>query len=184
MTNNPRTDTRVLGSLRSADGVGVVRIEDRYDTDIDDLWSAVTEPERLVRWWGRVEGDLRPGGEFRLFVESAGLDGTGRVEACEPPRRFRVTSRESDESWAAGSPDAPRPFDSVTEVTLTPASDQTILVIEISGPPLDKIAFYGAGWQIHAENLATYLAGHVRGDEQARWEELVPPYQDLAAHIG
>ena len=184
MTDNAGRRTRVLGSLRAAEGAGVVRIEDRYDTDIDDLWSAVTEPERLVRWWGRVEGDLRPGGEFRLFVESAGLDGTGRVEACEPPRRFRVTSRESDESWAAGSPDAPRPFDSVTEVTLTPAGDQTILVIEISGPPLDKIAFYGAGWQIHAENLATYLAGHVRGDEQARWEELVPPYQDLAAHIG
>jgi uncharacterized protein YndB with AHSA1/START domain len=183
MTSNARPDTRVLGSLRSADGVGVVRIEDRYDTDIDDLWSAVTEPERLARWWGRVEGDLRPGGDIRLFVESAGLDSTGHVEACEPPRRFRVTSRESDESWAGSSPDAPPPFDSVTEVTLTPAGDQTILVIEISGMPLDKIAFYGAGWQIHAENLAIYLTGLERGDAGARWEELVPAYQDLAAHI-
>ena len=175
--------TNILGSLRSADGAGVVRIEDRYDTDIDDLWSAVTEPERLVRWWGRVDGDLRPGGEIRLFVESAGLDSTGRVEACEPPRRFRVTSRESDESWAGSSPDAPPPFDSVTEVTLTPDGDQTILVIEISGLPLEKIAFYGAGWQMHAENLAAYLAGQERGDEEARWKELVPPYQDLAARL-
>jgi len=49
--------------------------------------------------------------------------------------------------------------------------------------PLDKIAFYGAGWQIHAENLATYLAGHEHGDTEARWVELVPPYQDLAASI-
>ena len=171
--------TRVLGSLRSAGGAGIVRIEDRYDTDVDDLWSAVTEPERLARWWGRVDGDLRPGGEFRLFVESAGLAGEGRVEECEPPRRFRVRYRESAESWAAGSPDAPRPFDSVTEVTLTPAGDQTVLVIEISGLPLDKVAFYGAGWQIHAENLAAYVAGHQRGDEKARWEELVPAYLDL-----
>jgi uncharacterized protein YndB with AHSA1/START domain len=183
MTNNARADTRVLGSLRSADGAGVVRIEDRYDTDIDDLWSAVTEPERLVRWWGRVEGDLRPGGEIRIFVESAGLDSTGRVEACEPPRRLRVSSRETDESWAGSSPDAPPPFDSVTEVTLTPAGDQTILVIEISGLPLDKIALYGAGWQVHAENLATYVAGHERGDAEARWDALVPAYQDLAAQI-
>jgi uncharacterized protein YndB with AHSA1/START domain len=183
MTNNARTDARVLGSLRSAGGAGVVRIEDRYDTDIDDLWSAVTEPERLVRWWGRVEGDLRPGGEIRLLIESAGLDSTGRVEACEPPRRLRVSSRETDESWAGSPPDAPPPFDSVTEVTLTPAGDQTILVIEISGLPLEKIAFYGAGWQMHAENLATYLAGHERGDAEARWAALVPPYQDLAAHI-
>lgn len=128
---------------------------------------------------GRAEGDRRPGGEIRLFVESAGLDSIGRVEACEPPRWFRVTSRESEESWAAGSPDAPPPFDSVTEVRLTPAGDQTVLVIEISGLPLDKIAFYGAGWQIHAKNLT----GHERGDEEARWAKLVPAYQDLAAHI-
>ena len=32
--------------------------------------------------------------------------------------------------------------------------------------PLDKIAFYGAGWQIHAENLAAYLAGRERGDTE------------------
>lgn len=175
--------TTILGSLRSADGFGVVRVEDRYDTDIDDLWSAVTEPERLVRWWGRVEGDLRPGGEIRLFVESAGLDSTGRVEACEPPRRFRVTSRETDQSWAGSPPDAPPPFDSVTEVTLTPDGDRTILVIEISGLPLEKIAYYGAGWQMHAENLAAYVAGRKCGDEEARWKELVPPYQDLAVRI-
>jgi hypothetical protein len=50
--------------------------------------------------------------------------------------------------------------------------------------PLDKIAFYGAGWQIHAENLAAYLGGRDRGDSEARWDELVPPYQDLAANIG
>jgi uncharacterized protein YndB with AHSA1/START domain len=40
--------------------VGVVRIEDRYATDINDLLSALTDPERLARWHGQVEGDLRP----------------------------------------------------------------------------------------------------------------------------
>jgi hypothetical protein len=84
---------------------------------------------------------------------------------------------------AGSSPDAPPPFDSVIEVTLTPAGEQTILVIEVSGLPWERIAFYGAGWQMHAENLATYLAGHERGDEEARWKALVPPYQDLAAQI-
>ena len=74
----------VLGSLRSADGTGVVRIEDRYDTDIDDLWSALTDPRRLARWYGEVDGDLRLGGQFNLYLESAGLHGVGRVEVCEP----------------------------------------------------------------------------------------------------
>ena len=42
MMSNAAAD-RILGSLQSADGKGIVRIEDRLDTDIDDLWSALTE---------------------------------------------------------------------------------------------------------------------------------------------
>jgi uncharacterized protein YndB with AHSA1/START domain len=182
MTGNAGAGSRILGSLRSADGTGIVRMEDRFDTDIDDLWSALTDPGRLARWYGQVEGDLRPGGQFRLYIESADLEGTGRVEACEPPRRLLVTTRETDESWQKGR-GAP-PYDEAIEATLTAAGDQTVLVIEVRGMPLDKIAFYGAGWQIHAENLAAYLAGRERGDTGVRWDELVPPYQDLAASIG
>ncbi len=49
MTGSASPGTRIVGSLRSADGKGVVRVEDRYDTDIDDLWSALTDPGRLAR---------------------------------------------------------------------------------------------------------------------------------------
>jgi uncharacterized protein YndB with AHSA1/START domain len=178
MTSNTRAGTRILGSLGSAQGKGVVRIEDRYETDIDDQWSAVTDPSRLASWFGQVEGDLHPGGEFRLSVE---WDGNGRVEACEPPRRLRVTWRESDESFRKGR--GVPPFDATVEATLTPEGNQTSLVVEVAGMPLDKIAFYGAGWQIHAENLAVHIAGHERGDTEARWDELVPVYQALAANV-
>jgi uncharacterized protein YndB with AHSA1/START domain len=106
---------------------------------------------------------------------------TGRVEACEPPRRLRVTTRETDESYLPGN--GVPPFDEVIEATLTADGDQTVLVIEVLGMPLDKIAFYGAGWQIHAENLAAYLAGRELADGEARWGELVPSYQSLAAGI-
>jgi uncharacterized protein YndB with AHSA1/START domain len=172
---------RILGSLRSADGVGVVRIEDRYDTDIDDLWAAITDPTRLARWHGRVEGDLRPGGEFRVYVEADDIESTGRVEACEPPRRLLVTTRETDESYRRGQ--GVPPFDASIEATLTADGDQTTLVIEVKGMPVDKIAFYGAGWQIRAESLAAHLAGRESGDVEARWEELVPRYQKLAATV-
>ncbi|HEY7094525.1 MAG TPA: SRPBCC family protein [Ktedonobacterales bacterium] len=182
MTNNRSEGGRILGSLRAADGVGVVRIEDRYDTAIDDLWAALTDPARLARWFGQVEGDLRLGGEFRMYLAADDIESAGRVEACEPPRRLRVTNRETDESFRKGQ-GAP-PFDATIEATLTVDGDQTLLVIEVKGMPLDKIAFYGAGWQIHAENLAAYLAGRERGDTEARWAELVPRYQDLAANIG
>jgi uncharacterized protein YndB with AHSA1/START domain len=182
MTGNSRPGIRILGSLRSADGTGVVRIEDRYHAGVDDLWSALTDPGRLAGWHGQVEGDLRPGGQFRLYLESDDVESTGRVEACEPPRRLLVTTRETDESWRRGG--GAQPFDEAIEATLTADGDQAILVIEVRGLPLDKIAFYGAGWQIHAENLAAFLAGRERGDTEARWDDLVPAYQDLAAGIG
>jgi uncharacterized protein YndB with AHSA1/START domain len=181
MTGNARGGVRILGSLRSTGGTGVVRIEDRYDTDIDDLWSALTDPGRLTRWYGQVEGDLRRDGEFRLHVEDADSDATGRVEACEPPRRLRVTIRETDESYRRGK--GVPPYDAALEATLSAKGEQTMLVIEVHGMPLDVIAFYGAGWQIHAENLAAYLAGNERGDTEARWGELVPSYQELAANL-
>jgi uncharacterized protein YndB with AHSA1/START domain len=171
MTSNAREGRRTLGSLRSADGKGIVRMEERYDTDINDLWSALTEPGRLARWIGEVEGDLRPGGEFRAHFFISGWEGTGRVEACEPPQRLLVQTQE------------PGSHETVIEATLTAEADQTTLVIEVQGMPLDKIAFYGAGWQIHAENLAAHIAGHERGDTEARWDDLVPPYQELAANI-
>src|SRR5258708_10823353 len=129
MASKERGGIRILGRLRSADGRGIARIEDRYDTDIDDLWSALTDPGRLARWYGQVEGDLRPGGEFRIYVESDDWHGNGRVDACEPPRRLLVTTRESEESWQKGR--GARPFDEAIAATLTAAGDQTGLVIQV-----------------------------------------------------
>jgi hypothetical protein len=47
MTSNARGGGRILGSLGSAEGRGIVRMEDRFDTGIDEVWSALTDPSRL-----------------------------------------------------------------------------------------------------------------------------------------
>ena len=173
MTSNATPGTRIVGSLRSAGGRGVVRIEDRYDTDIDDLWSALTDPGRLARWYGQVDGDLRPAGAFRLYVEDAGMHVTGRVEACEPPRQLLLQTMQPDQ-----------PDEHFIEVTLAADGDQTILVWEERGMPPDYLAAYGAGIQVHVEDLAAYLAGRERCDADARWNELLPAYQDLPTDAG
>jgi uncharacterized protein YndB with AHSA1/START domain len=54
-------DASVLGRLHSLDGEGVVRMEDRLDAGIDDLWGALTDPDRLAHWFGEVEGELSQG---------------------------------------------------------------------------------------------------------------------------
>jgi uncharacterized protein YndB with AHSA1/START domain len=173
MSSKDRAGHRILGSLRSADGKGIVRMQDRFDTDIDDLWSALTDPVRLARWLGEVEGDLRLGGEFRARFFSSGWEGTGRVEACEPPRRLLLLTMQP------GQPD-----EHFIEATLTADGDQTILVWEERGMPLDYLAAYGAGIQVHVEDLAAHLAGRERCDADARWNALRPAYQDLAASVG
>jgi uncharacterized protein YndB with AHSA1/START domain len=168
MIGEPRARNRVLGTLRSADGTGVVRVEDRFDTDADDLWEAITDPRRLVRWIGEVDGDLRAGGEFQAHFFASGWKGTGRVEVCDPPRRLRLATAEPGQT-----------DDHFIEVTLAPAGRQTVLVWQESGMPLAQLAAYGAGIQIHVEDLAAHVAGRERADATARWGELLPSYQDL-----
>ena len=73
-----------------------------------------------------------------------------------------------------------QPDEDVIEATLTADGDKTILVWEERGMPLDQIAAYGAGVQIHVEDLAAYLAGRERRDAAARFGELFPTYQELA----
>ena len=173
MTSNERAGARIVGSLRSAGGKGIVRMEDRYDTDVDDLWSALTDPHRLARWLGEVEGELHLGGEFRARFFASGWEGTGRVEVCEPPRHLLVLTKMTGQT-----------DEHAIETTLAADGNQTILVWEERGMPLDQLAAYGAGVQVHVEDLAAHIAGRGRCDADARWGELLPAYQDLAANVG
>ena len=77
-----------------------------------------------------------------------------------------------------------QPDEDVVEVTLAAVGGQTILVWEERGMPLDLLAAYGAGVQVHVEDLAAYLAGRERVDAAARWGELQPAYEEIAANVG
>lgn len=166
---------RILGSLGSADGKGVVRMEDRLDVPLEEVLSAFTDPGRIACWLGEVAGDLRLGGEFRAHFFASGWEGTGRVEACEPPHRLLVRTRDADE------PD--EGFGHAIEATLTADRDRTLLAWEEGGMPAELVAAYGAGVQVHVEDLGAYLAGGERCEADARFDELFPVYEELAAGV-
>src|SRR5918993_5830445 len=64
--------------------VGVaVRI---FDTEVDDLWEAITTPQRLARWFLPVEGDLKLGGRYQLKGNAGGT-----ITRCERPEALDVT---------------------------------------------------------------------------------------------
>lgn len=145
-----------------------MRVEDVYDTGIDDLWEACTDPARLARWIGEVSGDLSVGGAFSAAFTS-GWEGSGRVEVCERPHRLLVTTWEEPGE------------ESMIEATFSAEGDRTRLVVEERGVPVDQLPAYGAGWQVHAEDLAAHVAGHERDPAMSRWRDAIPAYEQLLA---
>jgi uncharacterized protein YndB with AHSA1/START domain len=57
-----------------------------YPTSVDDLWDAITNAERIPRWFLPVSGDLRLGGRYQLEGNAS-----GEITECEPPRRLALT---------------------------------------------------------------------------------------------
>jgi uncharacterized protein YndB with AHSA1/START domain len=162
-------DAEILGSLQSVDGQGVVRITARLDTGVDDVWAALNDPERLAGWFGRVEGDLSAGGEFRVHITLSG-ERTGRVDVCEPAHHLRWTMHDPD--TRPGQPER-----TVIDAHLTAEGAHTRLIWEEQGIPVKLLPAYGAGIQIHVEHLADHLSGRPLRDMEARWGELFPAYQ-------
>ena len=108
------------------------------------------------RWWGR------PLAETRWQLELARL-------LVDPVLRGR------DVAPGDGRP-----------VILLPgflAGDQTLVVVEESGMPVNLLAAYGAGIQVHVEDLAAHIAGRERCDADARWAELQPAYDALDTDV-
>jgi uncharacterized protein YndB with AHSA1/START domain len=150
-------------TMRPIDAVrGAVRVEDVYDTDIDDLWTACTTPDRLSRWIAEVSGDLRVGGTVEASFTST-WSGAVRIDVCERPHRLLLT-------MAPGADD-----EGQLEAWLTAEGDKTRLVVEERGLPRDGLHYYGAGWQAHLEDLNRSLAG-LAPAWKARWDELTPLY--------
>ncbi len=158
---------KTIGTMRALDEKrGAVRVEDVYDTDIDDLWEACTTPERLARWIAELSGDLRVGGTIHATFTST-WTGHGRIEICDRPHHLRLTMEPGTNDEAE------------LEAWLTEEGDRTRLTVEERGLPLDRLHLHGAGWQAHLEDLCRSLAGESPAWE-ARWTELAPVYETMA----
>ena len=170
----------LLGTMRRLDDQhGAVRVEDVYSTDIEDLWAACTDPARLSRWIAEVSGDLRVGGTVQLVFTSTWA-GPAVIETCEAPHHLLLTTQPGTEE------------EGQIEAWLTSEGPRTRIVVEERGLPVDSLHFYGAGWQVHLEDLGRSLASdgpaHAGGWSgqtpapawHARWTELTPEYQDTA----
>jgi uncharacterized protein YndB with AHSA1/START domain len=155
---------REVGEGRIAAGEGrAVRLRRTYDAPIADVWDAVTNPERISRWFLPISGDIRLGGDYQLEGNAG-----GKILVCDPPKRFRVT-------WVYGEPASERDISEV-EVRLSVAGDErTMLELEHSAiVPEDRWDEYGpgavgVGWDGALLGLTLHLRGGTVGDPMA-WQ--------------
>jgi uncharacterized protein YndB with AHSA1/START domain len=57
-----------------------------YDTSLEDLWDAISNPERLPRWFAPVTGEFKLGGKYQVQGNAGGT-----ITRCEPPRHLALT---------------------------------------------------------------------------------------------
>lgn len=155
---------REIGDQAVATGAGRSLLLRRvYDTTVEDVWRACTEPDRLGRWLGQVEGDLRLGGSYQI-KNNAG----GEVLRCEEPHLLKVT-------WVLGEGMATE-----VEVRLTADGDRTVFELEHASPAeiVDELVRaygpggtigIGTGWDLALLGLDQYLRG--TPFDPATWED-------------
>ena len=72
-----------------------VTLSRSYATTVEDLWDAVTNGERIPRWFLPISGDLEPGGRYQLEGNAGGV-----ITVCEPLSHFALTWEfGEDVSW-------------------------------------------------------------------------------------
>lgn len=121
----------------------------RFDAPIDDVWAAVTEPDRMVRWIGTWTGDPTTG-HVDFFMTAEGQEPVAapyRIEVCDPPHLLVVTS------VAAGVP-AWR-----LRMELTEADGTTVLTFGQRFDDPDEAASVGPGWEYYLDRLVAAVAG-------------------------
>ena len=130
-----------------------VLVERTCEAEVEDVWDAVTDPERLRRWFLPVSGDLRVGGTFQLEGNAG-----GEILTCEAPRLLRVTFGSET---------------SIVELRLAPLpGERTALElehtvpIELAGSGAGAL-YVGPGWDLALFALGRYCVGDVAEDPVA-----------------
>ncbi|MER7244742.1 SRPBCC family protein [Kribbella sp. NPDC000426] len=121
-----------------------------YQAEPAEVWDALTDPDRMKRWFMPVSGDLEVGGTFQLEGNAG-----GEILECEPPKRFKVTF---------GGPN------SLLELRLLPGADaSTELELEHSmseapAPGGAGALWVGPGWDGGLLGLGLYVTGELPAD--------------------
>ena len=130
---------------RDGQQASAVTLSRTYATTVDDLWDAVTNAERIPRWFAPVSGELEPGGHYQVEGNAG-----GRITACERLSHFALTWEfAGDVSWVE------------VRVTDVPTGARISLThTALLSPHWDTYGpgAVGVGWEMGMLGLAFHIA--------------------------
>ncbi|WP_245645276.1 SRPBCC family protein [Pseudonocardia acaciae] len=151
-----------LGRVVGTDGQTRLEFRRDHSVPVEDLWSAVTEPDRLARWVGTWSGEPRVGGtvKFQLLHEPEPMEPEDvTIVACDPPRLLAVDFPSPDGPWRIE-----------LELSATETGSSLLFVQSLFGA--DQAADAGPGWHWYLDRLAHALGEAPRAPG---WDEFYTP---------
>jgi uncharacterized protein YndB with AHSA1/START domain len=135
----------------SFDGHDAVQFDRVFRAPIDDVWAAITEPERVARWLGTWTGDPSTGTvQFAMTFEGQEPPGDAmEIRECDPPRRLAVTSQVGEQRW-------------YLDVDLSEADGVTTLAFSQPDVDPEDSLSVGPGWEFYLDRL---VAAETGGDQ-------------------
>lgn len=141
------------GHRRDVDGETYCEWQRTFHAPIDDVWAAVTEPERLARWIGTWTGDPTDGYvKFQMLYEGEDMAGERfQIDECEPPHRLRITTSmpydgENPEHW-------------LLYLELEESDGVTTLTFAQNVPDLKMAEGVGPGWDYYLDRMVAAERG-------------------------
>ena len=120
-----------------------------YDTDPKDLWDALTNPERIPRWFSPVTGDLKLGGRYQVEGNAGGT-----ILRCD-------TAAALDITWEFGGGTSWVTLRLVREGPGTRLTlEHIMLATDMQGDHWQKFGpgAVGVGWDLSFLGLGLHLA--------------------------
>jgi len=142
-----------------------IRLARDFAVDVDTVWRAITQPDRLALWFAPVSGDLVLGGQYHVQGNARGT-----IRRCDPGSVLELT-------WEFG--------DDVSYVRVSLAASQrsngaAALTLEHETPVTDHWAKFGpgaggVGWDMALAGLESYLEETELPRDEDWWAEAAEP---------
>jgi len=126
-----------------------VRLQFRrsWPDPVEDVWAALTEPDRMTRWIGTYEGERSVGGTgtFTMTHEEELVGEPMRIVECVPPHRL-VVEWQTEMGWRV-------------QLDLIREGEHTVLLFTQLFPAGTEVADFVLGWHWYLDKFDAEVSG-------------------------